>query len=308
MSAYSPVLDVSRPFQIERSALRGRAVRLGHTIDRVLTAHAYPQGVSLLLGELLVLAGGFAGALKYDGTFSLQVRGDGPVGLMVADVGNDGAMRGYASFDREDPPADSLHGLAALVGRGVLALTVDQSRTGGKTYQGVVELGDRTLQDAMLGYFQRSEQVPTGIRAAVRFDEEAARWHAGAVVVQAMPDEGGTAFQPRGSDAEDDWRRAMLLLQTLSDEELLDPSLSLDDLLVRLFHEDGVRVFDPLDLSFACSCDEDRVRRVLAGFGAAELEEMRDEEGAVTVTCEFCSRVYRFDEAGLRDLEGSSTN
>lgn len=283
-----PRLDVLRPFQLETSQLRGRLVRLGEAVDAVLKAHAYPRPVSDLLGELLVLAGGLAGGLKFAGRFSLQIRGEGPVRLMVADVTNDGQMRGYASFTAEAIGDGS--GFTELVGEGLLALTVDQTAAGGETYQGIVQLDGRSLQDSMLAYFQQSEQVPTAIRSAVGFDETARSWRAAAVIVQAMPGEGAVTAAER----EDDWRRTMLLLETLSDEELLDPGLAPDTLLFRLFHEDGVRVFDSLDLAFGCSCDDARVAAMLKQFARDEVLAMQDETGKVVVTCEFCSRVYRF--------------
>ena len=281
-------LDVLRPFQLETSQLRGRLVRLGEAVDTVLRAHAYPRPVSDLLGELLVLAGGLAGGLKFAGRFSLQIRGEGPVRLMVADVTNDGQMRGYASFDAAAIGEGS--GFGELVGEGLMALTVDQAAAGGETYQGIVQLDGRSLQDSMLAYFHQSEQVPTGIRSAVGFDEEAGTWRAAAVIVQAMPGEGAVSAAER----EDDWRRTMLLLGTLTDAELLDPGLGPDTLLFRLFHEDGVRVFDSLDLTFGCSCDDGRVAEMLQRFERDEVLAMVDETGKVVVTCEFCSRVYRF--------------
>jgi molecular chaperone Hsp33 len=281
-------LDVLRPFQLERSQLRGRLVRLGEAVDTVLKTHAYPRPVSDLLGELLALAGGLAGGLKFDGRFSLQIRGEGPVRLMVADITNDGQMRGYASFDGN--AVDEGAGFGELIGKGLLALTVDQAASGGETYQGIVQLDGRSLQDSMLTYFHQSEQVPTGIRSAVFFDEAADTWRAAAVIVQAMPGEGAISAGER----EDDWRRTMLLLETLSDDELLDPGLGPDTLLFRLFHEDGVRVFDSLDLSFGCSCDDERVGAMLRRFERDEVLAMQDATGKVTVTCEFCSRVYRF--------------
>ncbi|MEZ5823872.1 MAG: Hsp33 family molecular chaperone HslO [Geminicoccaceae bacterium] len=302
-----PLIDTLRPFQIERSSLRGRAVRLGAAADRVLASHGYPEPVSALLGELLVLAAGFAGALKFDGTFSLQLRGDGPVTLMVADVTNKGSMRGHASFDAAGVMAlggEEPAGLAALLGKGVMALTVDQSAAGGQVYQGIVELGGRSLQEAMLAYFQQSEQVPTGIRSTVRRDPASGRWLAGAVIVQAMPEEGAGGRSPAASfgEREDDWRRTMLLLNTVSDEELVDPQLSLDNLLMRLFHEDGVRVFDRLDLTFACSCDLERVENMLRRFEREDIDGMRDDEGRVIVTCEFCSETYRIDDNRLDEI------
>lgn len=294
MSASIPKTDILRPFQLEASQLRGRIVRLGSSLDRVLNAHDYPDNVSSLLAELLVLAGGLAGGLKYEGTFSLQVRGDGPVRLMVADMRNHGEIRGYASYD--ETAIDGGLGLSALVGSGVLAITVDQRPTGGEVYQGVVELDGRSLQESMLRYFHQSEQVPTGIVTAVRRDVDG--WIGSAIIVQAMPGSGGQAAVER----EDDWRRAMVLMQSAEDDELLNPTLPVDRLLFRLFHEDGVRVFDELIIRFGCTCDESRVRNVLAQFAADEFETMRGEDGLVHVKCEFCSEVYKFDDAAIREI------
>lgn len=290
--------DLLRPFHLERSQLRGRVVRLGETVDYVLGAHDYPPAVSDLLGELLVLAGALAGSMKFAGTFSLQIRGDGAVKLLVADCANDGQMRGYAGFDAEAVARMEGEPPLALLGKGVLALTLDQRATGGETYQGIVELRGTRLSDCMAGYFERSEQVPTGIRVAVGRDDFTRRWQAGCIVVQAMP-----GSRPGDTDeADDHWRRTLMLLDTASDRELLDPALSLDDLLFRLFHEDGVRVYDPMTLFPGCGCDEERVRNVLKSFSAEDLDEMRLEDGGVVATCQFCSRTYRFDKDAVDQL------
>jgi molecular chaperone Hsp33 len=290
--------DLLRPFQLERSQLRGRFVRLADTVDYVLRAHDYPAPVSDLLGELLVLAGGLAGGLKFDGSFSLQVRGNGAVGLMVADCTNDGRMRGYASFDAEKIEMLGPGEPGRLLGKGLLALTVDQTMSGGETYQGIVELDGRSLADSMLTYFRQSEQIPTGIRTALGRDPATGAWRAGAIIVQATPGSGPKA----GDSAEDDWRRTMLLLHTASEAELLDLELPPDDLLWRLFHEEGVRVFEPLGLQAGCSCDEERVTNVLRSFDAAEIEEMRLPDGSISVTCQFCSRSYSFEPVRLAQL------
>jgi molecular chaperone Hsp33 len=142
----------------------------------------------------------------------------------------------------------------------------------------------------MSAYFERSEQVPTAIRTALGRDPLTDRWHAGAIVVQATP-----GSRPGDSDAATDhWDRTRLMLGTATDTELLDPALPLDDLLFRLFHEDGVRVFQPLHLAPGCGCDADRVRNVLRSFTPEELADMRQDDGGVTATCQFCSRSYRF--------------
>lgn len=298
MLILTPSADLLRPFQLEDSNIRGRFVRLADTVDRVLKAHDYPVPVKRLLGELLVLAGGLAGGLKFDGSFSLQMRGAGPVTLMVADCTNDGRMRGYASFDADlvdeegDPSPERLLGA-----KGLLALTVDQTKSGGETYQGIVELSGDSLADSMLTYFRQSEQVPTGIRMALTFDDATQSWRAGAIIMQAMPD-----AEPLLFDEREVWQEAMILLETATDEELVDPALAPDTLLFRLFHERGVRVFEALALANSCSCDEGRVSRMLRSFGLDDIEEMRLPDGSVEVTCQFCNERYRFDRAALHAM------
>ena len=298
MDPNTPTIDLLKPFQLERSQIRGRFVRLGTTVNRVLSAHDYPPPVRRLLGELLVLAGGLAGGLKFDGMFSLQIRGQGAIRLMVADCTNDGMMRGYASFDAarvaELEPGDT----RGLLGEGLLALTVDQTRSGRETYQGIVELEGKSLADAMLTYFRKSEQVPTGIRVALGQDAATGAWCGGAIILQALP-----SANPLEREAQQlDWQEAMVLLQTASDAELTDPRLEPDVLLFRLFHQPGVRVFTPITLSHGCSCNEERVERMLLSFPDDDLEEMRLPDGSIDVTCQFCSASYRYDRDRLARL------
>jgi molecular chaperone Hsp33 len=294
--------NLLRPFQLEQSALRGRLVRLGALVDRVLTRHDYPEPVSRLLGELFVLAATLAGGLKFQGTFSLQVRSAGPVSLMIADCTNDGAMRGYAKFDAARVAAAPQATVRDLLGDGQLALTVDQSEAG-QTYQGIVELTGNTLTECMQAYFRQSEQLKTGLKIAVERveDQSARRWRAGGIMVQRLPEQVADGGEER---MEEDWRRTMLLLGTATEGELVDPHLAPERLLLRLFHDEGVRVFQPLDLSFRCRCSRERVELVLRRFPPADLEDMKEADGQLVVTCEFCKAAYRFDEAELARLHG----
>ena len=296
--------DALRPFQLERSALRGRMVRLGPTVDTVLTRHDYPLAVSQQLGELLVLAATLAGALKFEGTFSLQIRSDGPVRLMLADCTNDGEVRGYANFDAEAVRAAEPLGMPGLFGSGQLALTVQQG-PGGETYQGIVELTGENLTESMQAYFRQSEQVQTGLRIAVgrTVEGERARWRAGGIMVQRLPEESGTP----GHDATDeDWRRTMMLLSTATEGELVDPRLPLDALLFRLFHEEGVRVFQPARLSFGCRCTRERVEAMLRMFDDEQLEEMKLDDGSVEVVCQFCNQDYKLEPGELARLRDAT--
>ncbi|HET6519796.1 MAG TPA: Hsp33 family molecular chaperone [Geminicoccaceae bacterium] len=306
--------NLMQPFQLESSALRGRVIRLGDTVDRVLTRHDYPEPVSRLLGELLVLTATLAGALKYAGVFSLQTRSDGPVSFMVADCTADGALRGYARFDAGRIAALPGATAADLLGRGYLALTVDQGRYS-EAYQGIVELTGKGLTDSMLGYFRRSEQLQTGLRVAVDRVGEAggdrARWRAGGLMVQRLPEEGRAANGDGardGREPQEDWRRTMILLGTATDDELVDPDLPARTLLYRLFHEEGVRVFRPMTLGFGCRCNRERVEALLRSFGEDELEEMKRPDGRIDVTCEFCNEDFVFDDADLRSLRGGAGN
>jgi molecular chaperone Hsp33 len=292
--------NLLRPFRLERTALRGRVVRMGGLVDRVLTQHDYPEPVGKLLGEMFVLAATFAGRLEVAGTLSLQVKSDGPVSLMLADCTDDGAMRGYAQFDAERV-AEADASLDGLLGRGHLALTVAPASST-ETYQGVVELAGATMTECMQAYFRRSEQLKTGLRVAVEQVEEEGgpRWRAGGIMVQ--PHTERIAEELDGRRVREDWRRTMLYLSTVTDAELTDPGLTADGLLWRLFHEEGVRVFEPHELRFHCRCRRTRVEDLLRAFSNEQLEDMKEPDGQLVVTCQFCNFDYRFTESELADL------
>jgi molecular chaperone Hsp33 len=287
--------DVIQPFQIEASNLRGRLIRVGSMLDEILTRHAYPEPVARLLAETIVVAVALAAALKYDGIFTLQTKGDGPIRLMVADVTSTGDVRGYAQYGADrlaTVPADAAP-VPELLGSGYLAFTVDQGENTDR-YQGIVELSGDTLSDCVQHYFRQSEQLITGFKIAA--DKRDAGWCGGAIMLQRMPEQ-QTGLMP-GSHVEDDWRRAMVLLGTCTAEELLDPALPPNDLLFRLFHEDGVRVFAPSAIQANCRCSRERVSNVLRSLPRDEIEDLK-VEGLIAVTCEFCNETYNFDDAQL---------
>ena len=309
--------DLLQPFQIEAQALRGRLLRQGPLLDEVLGRHAYPLPVATLLGESLVLAALLGGALKYDGVFTLQAKGDGPVSMLVADMTSAGAMRGYAQFDAARLPAsDSIDNayvgpeggsVPRLLGAGHLAFTVDQGPDT-ERYQGIVALEGATLADCAHHYFRQSEQIDAAIRVAVGRSESDGAWRAGGLMLQRMPDGGS----PDGfaDDAEEGWRRALALMGSVTDAELLAADLAPDRLLFRLFHEDGVRVFTPHALAAGCRCSRERVETTLAGLGADAVAEYALADGSIAVTCEFCNTEYRLDAAALArlgEVEGSGS-
>lgn len=288
--------DQVQPFLIESSGIRGRLLRLEKVCDRILARHDYPMPVARLLAEMLALCGGLASLIKYDGVFTLQASGDGPLRMMVVDVTSEGVMRGYAGFDRER--LDALTAGEAgqptvrqLFGEGYLAFTVDQG-TYSDRYQGIVALTGDTLADCLQHYFMQSEQLQSGIVLAA--GRRGAHWVSAALVLQRLPEEAVHAIED-----EDDWRRAMVLQASCSEDELLDDALPFHDLLFRLFHEEGVRVFEPRPLREGCRCSREKLENVLKTMPRSEIEELKAED-AVEVTCEFCATRYSFDE---RDLD-----
>ncbi|MGM4920540.1 Hsp33 family molecular chaperone [Tardiphaga sp. 813_E8_N1_3] len=311
-----PVDDAVLPFEVAPLDLRGRLTRLGPALDELLAKHDYPAPVAKLLGEAIVLTTLLGSALKFDGRFILQTQTDGPVSLMIVDFRAPDKMRAYARFDVERlvPGLDT----AALLGKGHLAMTVDQGPDMSR-YQGMVALDGGTLEDAAHEYFLRSEQIPTKVRLAVgeewRSGEEGGpthRWRAGGMLLQFLPKAPERVQRdlhagdvPDGVSAdvvpEDDaWVEGQSLIGTVEDVELIDPDLSGERLLYRLFHERGVRVFAPSPLRAECSCSRDAVSGMLKSFEPQDRADMVKDD-KVVVTCEFCSSVYEFtpQEAGV---------
>jgi molecular chaperone Hsp33 len=313
-----PVDDVVLPFEVDALDLRGRLTRLGPALDEVLARHDYPAPVGKLLGEAIVLTTLLGSSLKFDGRFILQTQTDGPVSLLIVDFRAPDRIRAYARFDaaRLAPGLDS----GALLGHGHLAMTIDQGPDMSR-YQGLVALEGGNLEDAAHEYFLRSEQIPTRVRLAVGEewrgggDGPKHRWRAGGMLLQFLPKAPERARQPDlhpgdapegvavPAVAEDDaWIEGQSLIATVEDVELIDPDLSGERLLYRLFHERGVRVFPSLPLRAQCSCSRDAVSSMLKNFTPKDRADMV-KDGKVVVTCEFCSSVYQFtpQEAGVED-------
>jgi molecular chaperone Hsp33 len=322
--------DLILPFQIEGMDVRGRVVRLGPAVDTVLKQHDYPGPVSQLLGEALVLAAMLGSALKFEGTFTLQTKGDGPVRLLVADYVSPGEVRGYASFDRDAVAAgeSAQYSIPHLLGEGYLAMTIDQGPDT-ERYQGIVALTGDTLVDCAEAYFRQSEQIATTIRLAVGRivlrepgGESQERWRAGGIMVQHLPDAGvamraerrwdDAAWDESGDDSgggqeRDSWNRARLLLETVEADELTDPTISPERLLYRLYHEDGVRAFSPRDIAFGCRCSRERVEAVLLQYPRETLEEMVEEDSdRIVARCQFCDSEYAFEVDALAPPGGAA--
>ncbi len=302
------------PFQVEGLDVRGRAVQLGPLLDAILARHDYPTPVARLLAEAIVLTVLLGTSLKFEGKFTVQTKGDGPVDLLVADFTTPENVRAYARFDEEALAKAVAEGRTEpeqLLGKGVLAFTIDQGRFT-QPYQGIVALDGASLEEIAGTYFRQSEQIPTRVRlgAAELFDRDENgkprhRWRAGGLIAQFLPEAPERMRQPdlHGGDGdtgvrdhvEDDaWAEARSLVETIDADELTDPQVGTERLLYRLFHERGVRVYEPKAVYDRCSCSRDKLKGVLKGFTAEEIEASQ-ENGEIAVTCEFCSTTYRFE-------------
>jgi molecular chaperone Hsp33 len=307
--------DTILPYEVPNLDLRGRVVRLGPLVDEILTRHDYPAPVAKLLGEAIVLTALLGSSLKFDGRFILQTQTDGPVRMLVVDFTTPGQIRACARFDRDRitdmiDAGDAAAG--ALLGQGHLAMTIDRGPDMNR-YQGLVALEGGNLEDAAHEYFLRSEQIPTRVRLAVAEElrpgmgDAGHHWRAGGILLQFLPK---AAERMRGPDLdpgdvpegverhevpEDDaWVEGRSLIATVEDVELIDPAVSSEGLLYRLFHEPGVKVFNSVPLRAQCSCSREKVSAMLQSFSQDDRDHMV-ENGKISVTCEFCNSTYGFE-------------
>ena len=297
--------DLIQPFNLQAGrahgpALTGRLTRLGPLADDVLNRHDYPEPVALLVGQSLALGATLAGALKFNGVFTLQMQGDGPVSLVVVDISTDdeGAtytLRSYAKFDAEKLEAMDSLSARTLLGKGYLALTVDQGDHT-ERYQGLVELVGDTLAEFAQHYFRQSQQMDAAVMVSAGREGDAGAWRAAGIMLQRVADQ-ALELLP-SDDGDDPWRRTMMLMATGTDAEMLDPELAPRRYLYRLFHEEGLRVTPPRPLTRGCRCSEERILNVLHQLPQAELLDL-SIDGAVEVTCEFCNALYLFDPQTL---------
>ncbi len=292
--------DAVTAFQIEGEPVRGRLARLGPTINEILLAHDYPEPVANLLGEACALAALVGSNLKFDGRLIIEARGAGPVRFVVADYDTSGGLRGYCGFDAAAVAAASggfvRPGAKSLLGEGHFMMTVDQGPDMDR-YQGVTAIEGETLALCAEQYFAQSEQTPTRVRLAV--GQADGLWRAGGMLIQSVAED-----DARGSTTEA-WQRTQAFFETVGEDELVDPELSSQQLLFRLFHEDGVRVFGSQPLRAFCRCSQERIETVLASFDIAERAEMVEPDGQIHVTCEYCSRVYAVTPETLETVASS---
>ena len=308
--------DVALPFSVEALDVRGRVVRLGPSVDTILRRHGYPDAVARLLGEAAALTVLLGSSLKFEGRFQLQTKTDGPVEMIVVDFEAPDRLRATARFDTARVDALGAGPLQDpdLIGQGHLAMTIDQGNDFSR-YQGVVALEGQSLEEAAHQYFRQSEQIPTQVRLAVaeQFANGTNSYRAGGLLVQFLPQSidrarladlppgdipEGHAHLGEGEVREDDaWVEARSLVNTVEDHELVDPEVSSERLLYRLFHERGVRVFEAQAVHEQCRCSPERVMGMIRSFSPQERHDMVADDGRIVITCEFCSRRYDLDPA-----------
>jgi molecular chaperone Hsp33 len=300
--------DIVTSYTVEGLSTRGCVARLGPALDAILKRHDYPPAVNKLVAEAATLAVLLGSSLKEQGRFQLQTQSDGPVSMVLVDFDAPSNLRALARYDEKAVEARLAVG-GDLLGKGYLAFTIEPDGLASR-YQGVVELDGRGLQSAAASYFERSEQIPTLTRLAVgqTVTAEGPSWRSGGLIAQFLPEseerrrqadlDPGDAPEGHAPDAapEDDaWVEAKALAVTAEDHELLDPTLSSERLLYRLFHERGVRVFEPTPLADVCRCSAERIDTMLQSFSAEERKAMIGDDGMIGVTCEFCSTKRVFD-------------
>ena len=313
--------DTVLPFQLDRADVRGRVVRLDGVLDQVLKQHNYPAGIEALVAEMALLTALIGHSVKLRWKLSLQVRGKGAARLIATDYyapeaeGEPARIRAYASYDadRLDPAAVPF----SQIGEGYFAVMIDQGE-GMVPYQGFTPIAGASLADCAETYFAQSEQLPT--RFSLTYGKSqmpgaAPHWRAGGMMLQYMPAVGGqrevAAEEGSGEGGllshadilsgveSENWNRTTILMDTVEELELIGPTVTPTDLLVRLFHEEAPRVFDSQPVRFGCSCSEDKVRQAMSIYSAKDIKTMTTEAGIVTADCQVCSAQYEMDPATL---------
>ncbi len=296
--SFDAVDDRLLPFAVEALDLRGRLVRLGPAVDEILSHYDYPPPVARVLGEGVALTALLGSMLESHGRFQLQTRTDGPVDMLIVDYDPPGRLRGFVRYAAERVEAAS--STATLLGKGHMALTIERSEDGSR-YQGVVTLEGDGLARAANDYFRQSEQIPSYVRLAVAevVTSTGRSWRAGGLIAQYLPAGGLSPAERESEELPDVWVEGLALAASIQDHELVDPGLSPERLLYRLFHERGVKVFEERELVAKCRCSQARVEAMLRSFPVEERAHMVGDDGRIGVTCEFCGTYRSFNPAEL---------
>jgi len=266
-------------FLFEELGIRGEVVSLDTSFKDILALHDYPKIVAEQLGQALAASALLSATLKFDGSLILQVQGDGPIPMLVAQSSNQQTIRGIAHWNGD------IQGntLPELFGKGRLVITLKPNK--GKPYQGIVSLEGDSLGEAMESYFSQSEQLKTRLWFAVNNER------AIGLLLQELP---------AHLEEQADWERVEMLANTITQDELL--SLPSEEIIYRLFHEEAVRLYDPQPISFKCECSREKVEKSLLTLGSDELIALLEEKGIIEADCDFCNQHYRFNADDIKSI------
>ena len=275
-----PDNDQLHRFIIENTAVRGEIIHLDATWQAVLERADYPDSVRSILGEAMAACALLASTIKFKGSLILQIRGNGPLHLLVVQTTSEGGMRAIARWQDEVPD----HNLNSIFGEGQMVMTIEPEE--GEAYQGIIALQGEHLKHAIEAYFTQSEQLNTQLWLSAN------EHRCSGLLLQEMPESEG--------DNMDAWQKANTLAATITNKELLN--LPATEVLHRLFHEDDVRVFDAEPLYFRCGCSRDRISTMLLSLGSLEVHDIIEEQGQITIDCEFCNAHYEFDKVDVETI------
>ncbi|MFN1600941.1 Hsp33 family molecular chaperone HslO [Vibrio harveyi] len=282
--------NVLNRYLFEDLSVRGELVQLDEAYQRIISSKEYPAALQKLLGELLVSTTLLTATLKFEGSITIQLQGDGPVSLAVINGDHDQKIRGVARWEGDIAEDASLHD---MMGKGYLVITIEPKK--GERYQGVVGLEGETLADVIEGYFANSEQLKT--RLWIRTGEHEGKKHAAGMMIQVMPDGTGTP---------EDFEHLEQLTATVKNEELF--TLPANELLYRLYNQDSVRLYEPQPVEFHCGCSRERSGAAIITVDKTEIYDILAEEGSISLHCDYCGTSYMFDEPEITELYTQATS
>ncbi|KJF98026.1 Hsp33 family molecular chaperone HslO [Photobacterium leiognathi] len=281
--------DYLNRYLFDGVSVRGELVQLGDTYQQIISSTEYPAPVKNLLGELLVATSLLTATLKFEGSITVQVQGDGPVSLAVINGDQNQNLRGVARWEGDVKEGSSIHD---LMGKGYMVITIIPTQ--GERYQGVVGLEGDTLAECLEAYFKNSEQLRT--RIWLRTGEFESQQKAAGMLLQVMPD---------GQGSESDFEHLETITDTVKNEELF--GLEAQDLLYRLYHQEEVKVFEPQEVNFECGCSRERSGSAVISLHPDEIEKILAEEGKVSLHCDYCGTDYDFDSIDIAALRENTT-
>lgn len=295
--------DKCLSFNLDNNAFRGRIVRLDNVLNEMFSHRSYPDNIAAAVAETSALGVLISSLMKFDGIFTLQMQGSGPLSVLVADVTSEGKVRATAKYDAKAienaqvlrKTEEQIEPAPHWLEHGNLIFTIDQGKNT-ELYQGVVDLQGKNLAECALRYFKNSEQIDTHLRLFLQKDGEV--WKSAGILIQKMPTKGGKdTLEDDGALAEL-WNEDKILTDSLKQEEIFDNNLSLEDILFRLFHEHQVRVAKTSEYYFGCRCSREKLLNTLSTMKKEDIDDMV-ENGKITATCNFCGQVYSFDKSEL---------